>query len=239
VYVSVFVLGGFVIGHYVFPRYLNPFLDRRFPEQPSASIQPRDQAQTLLFVAVLVLFAWIGEQIGSHLIGAFVAGLCFVDVPRSTLIMNGQFKRILVWLMRLFFGATVAFGIPLCRLFDPAAFTNGLIITVVSVVAAKVIAGLPAGRDRLVVGCALVGRGEFGFLILETAFELGLVSPLAFASVVWGLVWSVMITPPMFRQVLKRRYKVSVHALTSVRQLMYARHINLFTRYMIVHPMRN
>jgi Kef-type K+ transport system membrane component KefB len=109
----------------------------------------------------------------------------------------------------LFFGATVAFSIPLCKLFDPASFGNGVIITVVVVIFAKVASALFVGRDRYVVGWAMVARGEFGFLIIETAFELELVSSLVFSSVVWALVMSIIISPPIFRFVLQRRFKVS------------------------------
>ena len=34
-------------------------------------------------VGAFVLYSCLGSLIGSHLLGAFVAGMCFVNVPRS------------------------------------------------------------------------------------------------------------------------------------------------------------
>ena len=48
-----------------------------------ASIQPRDEVHLVIMILSLVLYAFLGSLIGSHLLGAFVAGMCFVNVPRS------------------------------------------------------------------------------------------------------------------------------------------------------------
>ena len=66
-----------------------------------------------------------GSLIGSHLLGAFVAGMCFVNVPRSHQVWVAQFKRIIRWLIRIFFSATVGFAVPLKEMFTLDAFLNG------------------------------------------------------------------------------------------------------------------
>ena len=61
----------------------------------------------------LGLCAYLGSLIGSHLLGAFVAGMCFVNVPRSHQVWVTQLKRIIRWLIRIFFAATVGLGLGL------------------------------------------------------------------------------------------------------------------------------
>jgi len=56
---------------------------------------------------MLGLCSYLGSLIGSHLLGAFVAGMCFVNVPRSHQVWVTQLKRIIRWLIRIFFAATV------------------------------------------------------------------------------------------------------------------------------------
>ena len=53
------------------------------------------------------------RRAGSHLLGAFVAGMCFVNVPRSHQVWVTQLKRIIRWLIRIFFAATVGLGLGL------------------------------------------------------------------------------------------------------------------------------
>ena len=78
----------------------------------------------------LGLCAYLGSLIGSHLLGAFVAGMCFVNVPRSHQVWVTQLKRIIRWLIRIFFSATVGFAVPLSQMFTLDAFLRGLVIGV-------------------------------------------------------------------------------------------------------------
>ena len=65
------------------------------------------QVHLLLMLLMLGLCSYLGSLIGSHLLGAFVAGMCFVNVPRSHQVWVTQLKRIIRWLIRIFFAATV------------------------------------------------------------------------------------------------------------------------------------
>ena len=61
------------------PRPASP----QIPFKKGVSIQPRDEVHLCIMLLMLALCAYIGAMIGSHLLGAFVAGMCFVSVPRS------------------------------------------------------------------------------------------------------------------------------------------------------------
>ena len=70
--------------------------------------------------ASVAFFGWVASVgeigpipfIGSPLLGAFVAGMCWVNVPRSHAIWLSQVKRLVKWFMRIFFASTVGFAVP-------------------------------------------------------------------------------------------------------------------------------
>ena len=110
-------------------------------------VQPRDEVHIFLMVATLSVCAYItaikeaadgGAFIGSHLLGAFVAGMCFVNVPRSQQIWNSQMKRVVKWMVRFFFAASVGFAVPVSEMFTWDAFGNGLLLAIGPTIATKV-----------------------------------------------------------------------------------------------------
>ena len=102
---------GCFLAKYVYP-HLPRLLDHLTTEAQGVSLQPRDELQLFCMLGSLALYSWIGALIGSHLLGAFVAGMCFTKVPKSHTIWTAQLKRIVRWMMRIFFAATVGFAIP-------------------------------------------------------------------------------------------------------------------------------
>jgi len=186
---------GVLLANYVFT-HLSYYL-HMIPDVKAASIQPRDEVHLLMMIASLFLFSYIGSLIGSHLLGAFVAGMCWVKVPRSHQIWVAQLKRIIRWLVRIFFAATVGFAVPLEDMLTLKAFYRGLVLGAVPGILAKVLAGVPArlpykreqdkqlaasaskatcgGRYQplqYLVGMAMVARGEFAFLVAYNAKEM-------------------------------------------------------------------
>ena len=95
--------------------------------------------------------------------------MSFVHVPRSMLVWKRQVKRIANWLVRLFFAATVAFAIPVSVMMSPAAIWKGMVVGAVACVLTKTVSGVFVGETRWVVGWAMVGRGEFAYLVADTA----------------------------------------------------------------------
>jgi len=186
---------GVVLANLVFPR-LTEVLDL-IPTVKAASIQPRDEVHLLMMLTSLVFFSYVGSEIGSHLLGAFVAGMCWVKVNRSHQIWVAQLKRIIRWLVRIFFAATVGFAVPLQEMLTAKAFGYGTALGLVPGILMKVSSGmaarLPWARPedkelaakaspatcggayqplQYLVGMAMVARGEFAFLVAREARSL-------------------------------------------------------------------
>jgi len=183
---------GVIGGKHIYP-HLEPLL-HQIPFVKGASIQPRDEVHLAIMLVSLVVFAWLGSLIGSHLLGAFVAGMCFVYVPRSHQVWVTQLKRIIRWLIRIFFAATVGFAVPVKDMKEPEAIAKGLVLGAVPGIICKVISGIPARTKwvsvgekqraskasimtrfgivqpiQYLVGMAMVARGEFAFLVAYSA----------------------------------------------------------------------
>jgi len=144
----------------------------------------RERVLLMLMFALLLLYGWVSNMIGSHLLGAFTAGVsfCWMEHHAALVLWHSQVKRIAGWLIRLFFGATVAFAIPINQMMNLMAFAKGMALGVGPCVATKVSAGLVTGSEKWVVGFAMVGRGEFAYLVAQTAQSFALnPAPAAFA----------------------------------------------------------
>lgn len=123
---------------------------------------------TMMF-ALLIAYGCVANEIGSHLLGAFIAGMSFCWMEPALMLWHSQVKRIANWLIRLFFGATVAFSIPINIMMDLDALWKGMILGAGPCCLTKIISGVTTGADKFVVGFAMVGRGEFAYLVAQTA----------------------------------------------------------------------
>jgi hypothetical protein len=123
---------------------------------------------TMMF-GLLIGYCFIANEIGSHLLGAFIAGISFCWMNEALELWHSQVKRIANWLIRLFFGATVAFSIPISIMMDGEAVWKGFLLGLGPCIVTKVLAGATTGDDKWVVGFAMVGRGEFAYLVAQTA----------------------------------------------------------------------
>ena len=60
---------------------------------------------------------------------------------------------------------------------------------------------------RWVVGVAMMARGEFSFLVAETARKLNFLSAESYAVVIWALLWATLTSPLFFRFALKNHVR--------------------------------
>jgi len=229
---------GVLLAIYVFPHI--PKLLESIPLAKNVSIQRRDEVHLLLMFSSLWFFGWVSAVdvingvpfIGSHLLGAFVAGMCWVNVPRSHGIWENQLKRLVRWMMRMFFSATVGFAVPVQKMISLTALWRGVVLGIGPCISTKLVSGLFARVEykdeqakmmaksaswatkfvqpqQLLVGIAMVARGEFAYLVAAEAqtlnrlgTEMKMMSGDVYAAVVWALVLATICSPVMFRWAL-------------------------------------
>ena len=120
--------------------------------------------------------------------------MCFTNVPMSHHIWTQQFKRINKWLVRIFFAASIGFSVPVTAMLNGQSILRGLAIGAAPGILCKLASGLAARlpyksaeQKRLaakaspftcggtaqplqyLVGCAMIARGEFAFLVAQIA----------------------------------------------------------------------
>ena len=205
------VVGGY-IGFKYFPVVIRK-ITLSFPDS-DRSFHPAHQTLLVIMFGVLTLYAWVTSLIGSHLLGAFVAGMSFSTVPRSHQVWGRQMKRINKWLIRMFFGSVIAFSIPVDDMLSAKVFYLGLLCGIGPCIMSKMISGFPAEYGyRTVVGVAMVGRGEFAFYFARTAkaenYITGPVGPYGkmmssevYSIAIWALIWATVCAPFSFQYFL-------------------------------------
>lgn len=207
IYAFLFVGFGAAASIYITPpiceEILKPRRWMRAVADEGRTLGVKDEVHLTILFFTYIIFSWIGDFIGSSLLGAFVAGMMFANVPRSHLIWVRQFKRAVAFLLKLFFGATVAFSIQLSTLFTGEAFWKGLVMAIIPCLGAKLLCALHIGSERWIVGVAMMARGEFAYLVAEQAHSEGQLSDLGYAVIVWALLWATILAPMVFSSVLQ------------------------------------
>lgn len=151
--------------------------------------------------AVGLLSVWCAEVTGtSFLFAAYLSGIAFAGVSGVREEWEAVVGPVVPPLLGLFFAATTGFEIPFGALFKRGALALGAVLGCCAV-AGKMLAVLAVedvSRDGLAVAVAMLGRGEFGFLIAIESLRTGLLDEDTYATVVWGVLIPTVLTPIIF-----------------------------------------
>jgi Kef-type K+ transport system membrane component KefB len=196
--------------------------DRLTPEE----VVQVERKRVIVYILAMLLGAvgivWVATEIkSSYLLGAFMAGMLATTWPHFQDTWDELCEPVLPWLCRCFFACTVGFAVPAEAL---ASGSAGLIIvTIFIAILSKFITGFLATGCRdpkflaytFQVGTAMVGRGELGFVQIQTAFNTGILGPKAgpaaamtnnaFGAIVWALLIASLLGPVLFRLTLKMK----------------------------------
>lgn len=145
------IVGFFAIA--VVPPLLGKVILPRLPPQHTENV-----LLMIIFLLAIGLMSIADAVRSSYLLGALMAGLSFSTVHSVHHVWEGQVKRILKWLLKVFFASTIGFEIPI------KAFWTGPILGKAAVFSLCVIAKLPVGLyatplvlpNFLIVGIAMV-----------------------------------------------------------------------------------
>ena len=171
----------------------------------------RGQAELgIMLTLLIVLMPATYYAKASFLMGAFLAGLSFCKSHDLHVIFGAQFKRILQWLMRIFFAASIGFQVPI------TSFGSGKVIWQALVLcfsfSGKVAVGFLVPnfshvkrfteshlRDCLITGYSMAAEGEFAFVIAVFAVSAGIIDIELYAAIVLAVLLSTIVPPFLLR----------------------------------------
>jgi len=208
-----------VIGGYAAVFILPPFLDKyfyaRFKKENNGAA-----GLALMFLILLAMMPATYYAKSSFLMGAFLSGLVFCRNHDVHVRFVSQFKRLLQWLMRIFFAASIGFQVPIKDFGDGKVIGYGLLFTLA--LTGKLAVGFMVPnfnnceqfkglhmRDCLVTGFSMAAEGEFAFVIAVFAADNGLISPDLYASIVLAVLISTILPPFALRFTISHYNKLS------------------------------
>ena len=152
--------------------------------------------------------------------GAFLSGLVFCRNHDVHVRFVSQFKRLLQWLMRIFFAASIGFQVPIQDFGDGKVIGYGLLFCLA--LTGKLAVGFLVPnfnnvekyrslhlRDCLITGCSMAAEGEFAFVIAVFSKDQGLISADLYASIVLAVLISTIIPPFALRYTISYYNKVA------------------------------
>lgn len=188
------------LGVRVFPPLMGRLL-------PLVRAKHREKVLLGLILTLAMLLVPLCHALGSsHLLGAFLAGLSFCTDSAVHSAWTRQVKRLLQWLLRIFFSATIAFEIPV-RSFASLEILSRAAVFFLAV-AGKVLTGLWAlpltTSEFCKVGFAMSAWGEFAFITATTARGAGIIDQQTFSAAILAVVVSVIVSPILLRLAISR-----------------------------------
>ncbi len=160
----------------------------------------------VIALAFALLLAALAARAGSALIiGAFAAGLILHPTPQRKEIERSA-TQLGYFFVPIFF-ATVGASVDLAALASRESLLVGAALIAVGV-AGKVIAGFSPWwfkGQRLLVGIAMVPRGEVGLIFAQMGLTAGVLTDAHFGALMLMVVVTTFVTPPLLGMVVKRR----------------------------------
>ena len=188
------VFGSFAV--FVVPPFLNKLLKPRIAEK-----NHENTILGLIFLFTLAMAPVALAAGSSYLLGCFIAGFCFCQEKLVHHVWVTQVKRILSWLLRIFFACTIGFEIPIKSFGDGQVLAYATILMLA--ILGKLVTGFFAHRvttdNVLTISFAMSAWGEFAFIVVLYGKEEALIAEDIFASVVLAIMLSVIIAPICLR----------------------------------------
>jgi Kef-type K+ transport system membrane component KefB len=155
------VFGSFAI--WVMPLAMDKLIKPRVAEKNHENL-----ILGLIFVMTLAMAPTALAAGSSYLLGCFIAGFCFCTEKLVHHVWVSQVKRILSWLLRIFFACTIGFEIPIKSFGDGQVIAYAMILMLA--IFGKLITGFFAHRvttdNVLTISFAMSAWGEFAFIVV-------------------------------------------------------------------------
>lgn len=206
--IVVLAVGGGAI--YLFGMFLagRPLLTRLY-----GYLGSRPAREPLILPATLVLLTlagWATDSLGIYAVfGAFVFGACVPRGPLQERLESQIMPLTTVLLLPMFFvnsGLNTAIGL----LSDPKMWAIALVVLAVSVLGKGIACGVAAklcgesSRDAVAIGALMNARGLMELILLNIAYEHGLITQTLFTMLVLMAVVTTLMAVPLFNLVYGR-----------------------------------
>jgi len=169
--------------------------------KPLMSRVPEEKRETailgFLFLATFIFVPMVHSLGSSHLLGAFLAGLCFCTDHTIHHAWDHQIKRVLQWMLRIFFAATIGFQIPILEFGSGTVILRGIVYCFAGI--GKVVQGFFSqplnAKEFFIVGYSMSAWGEFAFILATTSYAEGTMDKESFSAVLLAVLLSVILSP--------------------------------------------
>jgi Sodium/hydrogen exchanger family len=198
-----FLFGGGYVCIFILPGLIKKHILSRFEEDRHDRIE-----LALMFSLLFALIPATRYARASYLMGSFLSGLTFCSSDGLHHIFVRQFKRVLQWLVRIFFSASIGFQVPIQDFGDITVIWKGVVLCLVLI--GKVSVGFMVPnfsqarrftglhlKDCLITGFSMASEGEFAFVIAVYVVDAALIDKRLYASIVLAVLISTII-PPFF-----------------------------------------
>eukprot|EP00557_Chaetoceros_sp_GSL56_P014575 CAMPEP_0176484780 /NCGR_PEP_ID=MMETSP0200_2-20121128/4647_1 /TAXON_ID=947934 /ORGANISM="Chaetoceros sp., Strain GSL56" /LENGTH=471 /DNA_ID=CAMNT_0017881297 /DNA_START=97 /DNA_END=1512 /DNA_ORIENTATION=- len=207
-----FLVVGGLVALFLMPRILKSYIFTK----KETSVDKRTRIGLIVMFAMLMgMMKATHSAKASHLMGAFLVGLVFCRDDDMRVLFSRQFKRMIQWLMRIFFASTIGFQVPIKQFSDAAVLWKGFIFALS--LSGKMLVGLLVPnftnqpkrftgshlRDCLIVGCSMAAEGEFAFVIATFGVNAGILDEKLYASVVLAILLSAVVSPFLLRFIIR------------------------------------
>jgi len=112
-------------------------------------------------------------------------------------VWHHQIKRVLQWMLRIFFSATIGFAIPIREFTSPAVLIRGFVYCIAGI--GKVVQGFFAqplcAKEFFIVGFSMSAWGEFAFILATVSYSEGTIDKESFSAVLLAVLLSVIYSP--------------------------------------------
>ena len=160
-------LGFLTFGGAIAVRVLPPLLDRYYFSRFGNADSRGMAGVALMFLFLIGMMPATYYAKASYLLGAFLSGLAFCGMDEVRDVYTSQFKRLIQWLMRIFFAASIGFQVPIGDFGDGRVVGIGFLYSLAF--AGKFAVGFLSPnfekgrrfrgshlRDCLITGCSMV-----------------------------------------------------------------------------------
>lgn len=165
----------------------------------------------VLGIITCLIYSYFAEFMGiSNIIGAFFAGLAFAQPKASIILEEKVLPTVSVLFIPVFFvsiGLEVSFVGFLDHIWLIVILTFVAILT--KIIGAAIGARLTGfvGISTVIIGIAMVSRGEVALITSKIGYENGLFTEEYFTPIIIAIVATTLVTPPLLKSFISRSKK--------------------------------